>query len=62
MNPLPLILGAALGVGVLLCWYGFRRMTNRELADMERRKGLWCLNGGLVLVAGSAAVFSYAGR
>lgn len=62
MNPVPLILGVALGAGALLCWYGFRRMANRELSEPERRKGMWYLNGGLVLAAISAMAFSFLGK
>ena len=61
MNLLPIALGAGLGLGVLLCWQGFRIMTNRTLEDAERRKGMWRFNAGLVLAAGSMAAFTFLG-
>lgn len=61
MNLLPLALGAALGLGILLCWQGFRRMTDKELGDGERRKGLWRLNAGLLVAALSMLAFALAG-
>lgn len=62
MNPTPIILGAALGGGALLCWHGVRRLTNLDLPEAERRKGLWYLNGGILLAAGSMMVFGFVGR
>lgn len=61
MNLLPIALGAGLGLGIMLCWQGFRTMTNRDLEDAERRKGMWRLNAGLVLAAVSMFAFGYVG-
>lgn len=61
MTVVPILLGAVLGLGVLLCWQGFRIMIDRKLRDADRRKGLWRLNAGLVLAVGSMVAFSYVG-
>lgn len=61
MNLLPVALGGALGLGALLCWQGFRAMTNRALDDGERRRGLWRMNAGLALTAASMIGFTYLG-
>jgi len=61
MNLLPIALGAGLGLGLLLCWQGFRRMTDKSLEEPARRKGLWRLNAGVVLAAGSMVAFTWIG-
>lgn len=61
MNLAPILLGAALGFGALLCWQGIRRLTNKDLPEPERRRGLWYLNGGVLLAAGSMAAFGFMG-
>ena len=61
MNLLPIALGAGLGLGIMLCFQGFRVMTNKELEEADRRKGMWRLNAGLVLAAGSMFAFTYVG-
>jgi len=50
-NWVPMVLGMVLGAGVLLCFIGLRRMTNKQLEDDKRKKGYWPLNGGLILIA-----------
>ena len=54
MNWAPLVLGAVLGAGILLCFVGLRTLMNKQLDDESRRRGFWPFNGGLVLVAVSA--------
>lgn len=51
---LPYILGALGGGGLWLGWEGFRRITDKEKPDAERRKGWYTLNGGIALIAVSA--------
>lgn len=51
MSWLPLLLGAALGGGALLSYRGFRRLTNKDLDEAERKRGFWPMNGGLLLMA-----------
>ncbi len=62
MNLLPIALGAGLGLGLLLCWQGFRRMTDKSLEETARRKGLWRLNAGVVLAACSMVAFTWIGQ
>ena len=50
-NWVPMVLGMVLGAGVLLCFIGLRRMTNKQLEDDKRKTGYWPLNGGLILIA-----------
>lgn len=42
-------LGLMMGVGLLLCFQGFRAMTDQSLPEVERKKGLWKLNGGVAM-------------
>ncbi len=51
MMVIPTVLGLALGSGVLLIFYGVRRLMNKELDEAARRKGFWPLNAGLILAA-----------
>ena len=37
-NWVPMVLGMVLGAGVLLCFIGLRRMTNKQLEDDKRKK------------------------
>ena len=51
MSWTPIVLGVALGAGVLLGCIGFRTLTNKDLDEAARKRGFWPLNGGLVLMA-----------
>ena len=51
MDPMPALLGAALGAGLLLVVMGFRTLTNKNYDDDRRKKGFWPLNAGLILAA-----------
>lgn len=62
MNLTPILLGAALGCGALLCWQGIRRLTNKDLPEPERRKGLWYLYAGLAATGGSMLAFGFIGN
>ena len=44
-------LGILFGCGVLLIWRGFRTVANKSLDDASRRRGMWTLNGGILLMA-----------
>ena len=43
--------GILLGCGVLLVYRGLRAVTDKNLDDDRRRRGMWTLNGGIALVA-----------
>ena len=45
--------GILFGCGVLLVWRGFRAVADKSLDDGSRRRGMWTLNGGIVLIAAS---------
>jgi hypothetical protein len=62
MTWLPLLLGAVLGLGVLLVWRGFRILSDRSRSERDRRAGFWWLNGGLALVALSVFAFTRSAR
>lgn len=53
---LPYVWGALGGIGVLLAFYGLRRVTDKSLPESYRRAGLWLVNAGVVAVAGSMAL------
>ena len=61
MELIPLLLGAALGGGLLLVVIGFRTLTNRKLDDDARKRGFWPLNAGLILACVSIYVFATPG-
>lgn len=61
MNLVPIALGAALGLGVLLCWQGIARLTDKGLDDSARRRGLWRLNAGLLVAILSVLAFTWVG-
>ncbi len=61
MDLAPLLMGAALGGGLLLVVMGFRTLTNKELDDDDRKRGFWPLNAGLILAAVSMYLFATAG-
>ena len=52
----PYALGALGGLGVLLVYYGLRRVTDKARPDPERRQGLWMVNGGVICIAASMAL------
>ncbi len=51
MSWTPIVLGVALGAGVLLVFTGLRTLINKQLEEAARKRGFWPLNGGLVLIA-----------
>ena len=51
MSPVPIGLGLLLGFGLWLAFTGFQAMTNKALAEPERRKGLWRMNMGILFAA-----------
>ena len=61
MEIVPLLMGAALGGGLLLVVMGFRTLTNNALDDDARKRGFWPLNAGLMLACISMYVFATAG-
>ena len=52
----PYVWGALGGAGVLLVFYGLRRVTDKSLPESYRRAGLWLVNAGVVAVAASLAL------
>jgi len=52
----PYIWGALGGLGVLLVFYGLRRIRDRKLPESYRRAGLWLVNAGVVALAASMAL------
>ena len=52
----PYLWGALGGLGVLMVFYGLRRVTDRKLPEPYRKAGLWLVNGGVVAVAVSMAL------
>ena len=46
----PYVLGALGGGGVLLVYYGMRQVIDREREAADRKRGLWMVNGGVVLL------------
>ena len=61
MDLLPILMGAALGGGLLLVVIGFRTLTNKELDDDVRKRGFWPLNAGLIFACVSMYLFATAG-
>ena len=53
MNWISIVPGLLLGLGAVLIWKGFRKLTDKSLSEDERRRGFWPLNGGFLMVAGS---------
>ena len=51
MSWTPIVLGVALGAGVLLVFTGLRTLINKPLEEAARKRGFWPINGGLVLIA-----------
>lgn len=58
MSWIPLLLGALLGLGVMLIFQGLRTLGDKSLDEQGRRKGFWRLNAGLVLIALSVVAFT----
>lgn len=58
MSAHALILGAALGAGVLCALRGVAILADKARPEAARRQGFWWLNGGLALIAISVFVFS----
>lgn len=52
----PYAWGALGGLGVLVAFYGLRRVTDKSLPDSYRKAGLWLVNAGVVAVAASMAL------
>jgi hypothetical protein len=53
---LPYVLGALGGLGVLLAYYGLKRVSARERPRAERSAGLWLINAGILCLAVSMAL------
>ena len=54
-------LALMLGCGLLLCFQGFRAMTDQDLSEIERKRGFWKLNGGVAMaVVSMVAIFHVA--
>ena len=51
MSWTPIVLGVALGAGVLVGFAGLRTLMNKQLEEAARKRGFWPINGGLVLIA-----------
>jgi hypothetical protein len=47
---MPYILGALGGGGVLSIYYGFKQVMDNERKSLERKRGLWLVNLGVVLL------------
>ena len=52
----PYVLGALGGVGILSVYYGFRQVIDNERASTERKRGLWLVNLGVVLLCATLAL------
>ena len=61
MTFMPLLMGVALGGGLLLVVMGFRTLTNKGLDEDGRKRGFWPLNAGLILACVSMYLFATAG-
>ena len=57
---LPYVLGGLGGLGVLLIYYGLRRVAGADRTQAQRRAGLWLVNAGVLCVAGSLALSIWA--
>jgi hypothetical protein len=53
---LPYLWGALGGLGILLAYYGYRAVADARAPPGPRRRGLWLLNLGIVLLAASMAL------
>jgi hypothetical protein len=52
----PYVWGALGGVGVLLAYYGMRRLLDKSRPEADRKQGLWLVNAGLLFLAASMAL------
>ena len=52
----PYVWGALGGLGILLAYYGLRRVTDKARSPHDRRIGLWMVNGGVCCLAVSMAL------
>lgn len=52
---LPYLWGALGGVGVLLCYFGLKRVSDGKRPEAERKRGLWLVNLGVLLIAATLA-------
>lgn len=52
----PYAWGALGGLGVLLVFYGVRRVRDKTLPDSFRKAALWLVNLGVIAVAASMAL------
>lgn len=52
----PYLWGVLGGIGVLLIYYGLRRVTDKTRPDRGRRIGLWLVNAGVLCLAASMAL------
>lgn len=52
----PYLLGALGGLGVLLVYYGLKRITAKARPEGQRKLGLWMVNGGVAVLALSMAL------
>jgi hypothetical protein len=50
------LLGGLLGLGILLVYYGFRRVNAKERTHQQRIVGLVLINIGVLSIAGSLAL------
>jgi len=53
---LPYAWGALGGLGVLLAYYGLRRVMDKAKPQPDRRTGLWLVNAGVLCLAASMAL------
>jgi hypothetical protein len=52
----PYLWGALGGIGVLLVYYGVKRVRDKARSESERRQGLWMVNAGVLCFAASLAL------
>jgi hypothetical protein len=52
----PYLWGALGGIGILLVFYGLRRVMDKTLPHAYRRAGLWLVNAGVLSLAASMAL------
>jgi hypothetical protein len=52
----PYLWGALGGLGVLLIYYGLRRLTDKARPEPAKKPGLWMVNAGVLALAGSMAL------
>jgi hypothetical protein len=52
---LPYLWGALGGLGVLVAYFGLKRVADAKRPERERKAALWLVNLGVLLVAASLA-------